>query len=76
MQDLGYANVEVHQSTTISKVLNMAQNQLVNRIDTFESTGSGINAEFVDDVDQDDNQDDDEFRVTKSTLGGGCCATT
>ena len=61
-------NVEVHQSTTISKVLNMAQNQLVNRIDTFESTGSckgGINAEFVDDVDQDDNQDDDEFRVTK-----------
>ena len=69
-------NVEVHQSTTISKVLNMALKQLINRIDTFESTGSGINAQFVDDVDQDDNQDDDEFRVTKSTLGGGCCVTT
>ena len=31
---------EVHQSTTISKVLDMARKQLVNRIDTFESNGS------------------------------------
>ena len=31
---------EVYQSSNIDKVLDMTLNQLINRIDTFESTGS------------------------------------
>ena len=55
--------------------MNLTQNQLVNRIDTFESTGSGsckvcgnVRDEISSNISQDDNQDDDEFRVTQSLL--------